>query len=257
MCMKRQKNFKRCPRCDTKTPIFQDKCDYCGLIFSRLNKATNFAAKKAMKKKEYNKVIMDKVLPSDVNKWNLFVYALFFGWFGFHYAKVGRYKMFTYMIIASAMIYIAALLPMTWFNHEYLFLLMWGLVLPGSVSAIWWIVSLFQILFNRFKVPISIDEELVKESLDPELVDDILKEVKNNKKDKISKNAKKDLVKNENDSLLNNEPVDSNNISSKSEKDKKQKVKKIKVVCASCGSIVKVYEDETICPKCDEPLKEE
>lgn len=248
----KKKNFKRCPRCDTKTPIFQDKCDYCGLVFSRLSKATNFAAKKAMKKKEYNKVIMDKVLPSDVNKWNLFIYALFFGWFGCHYAKVGRYKMFTYMIIASAMIYIAALLPLTWFNHEYLFLLMWGLVLPGSISAIWWIVSLFQILFNRFKVPISIDEELVKESLDPELVDDILKEVKNKKSDKnIDKNAKnieEKSISENNSSVKENEKL--------IEKTKK-KNKKIKVVCASCGKTVSVYEDETICPKCDEPLKEE
>lgn len=250
----KQKNFKRCPRCDTKTPIFQDKCDYCGLVFSRLTKATNFAAKKAIKKKEYNKVIMDKVLPVDVNKWNLFVYALFFGWFGFHYAKVGRYKMFTYMIISSAMIYIAALLPMTWFNHEYLFLLMWGLVLPGSVSAIWWIVSLFQILFNKFKVPISIDEELVKEDLDFELVDDILKEVKSNKKDKL---YKKELAKQGEKNSLNNEVSFDDNKSSETEKNGKQKIKKIKVVCASCGITVKVYENETICPKCDEPLKEE
>ena len=35
---------------------------------------------------------------------------------------------------------------------------------------------------------------------------------------------------------------------------KKKKKERIKVVCASCGAFVKVYEDETICPKCDEPL---
>ena len=85
----KKKNFKKCPRCDTKASIFQDKCDYCGLIFSRLSKATNFAAKKALKNKESNKVIMDKVLPVDVNKWNLFIYGLFFGWFGFFYVLRG------------------------------------------------------------------------------------------------------------------------------------------------------------------------
>ena len=38
---------------------------------------------------------------------------------------------------------------------------------------------------------------------------------------------------------------------------KKEKRKKIKVVCASCGAQVKVYNDEEICPKCDEPLKDD
>ena len=47
----REKKFKRCPRCDKKAPIFQDRCEGCGLVFSRLSKATNAAAKKALKKK--------------------------------------------------------------------------------------------------------------------------------------------------------------------------------------------------------------
>ena len=247
----RKKEFKRCPRCDTKNPIFQDRCEGCGLVFSRLSKATNLAAKKAIKKKEYNKVIMDSVLPRDVKKWNLFVHALFFGWFGFHYSKVGRYKMFTYMLISAAMIYIAAVLPMSWFDREYLFILMWGLVLPGSCSAIIWVISLFQILFNKFKVPISIDEELVKESLDPELVEDILKTVKT--KGETEKNTKK---KNKEEISKNNEKDDkvSKVLEENETLKEKKKSKKIKVVCSSCGATVRVKEDETICPKCDEPL---
>lgn len=294
----REKKFKRCPRCDKKTPIFQDRCEGCGLIFSRLSKATNTAAKKALKNKEYNKVILDKVLPRDVKKWPLFFYALFFGFFGVHYAKVGRYRMFTYMIISAAMLYIAVFLPSTWFDMQYLFILMWTLVLAGSMSAIIWIISIFQILFNKFKVPISIDEELVKESLDPELVTDILKQVKTkdekdnitkDKKNKKEKSVEKEIINKQNVELLKCVSCGSNKVKVvendlckcehcqstmllhkenqeivliiKDERNKKEPVsnkkkkkEKIKVVCASCGAFVKVYKDETICPKCDEPL---
>lgn len=228
----KRKEFKRCPRCDKKTPIFQDRCESCGLIFSRLSKASNAAAKKAFKKKEYNKVILDKVLPRDLKKWPLFAYALFLGLYGAHYARVGRYRMFTYFIISIAMLYVAYFLPIEWLEHEYLFLVMMALILPGSVAAIVWIVSIFQILFNRFKVPIAIDEEYVKESLDKELVDDILNKVKKEEKNKDNKETKEEVLT------------------------KNKKTKKIKVVCASCGMFVKVNEDETICPKCDEPLKD-
>lgn len=224
----KQKKYKRCPRCDKKTPFYQDRCDRCSLVFSRLSKASNRAAKVAIKNKEYNKVIMDSVLPKDVHKWKLFLWGLFLGFFGVHFAKVGRYKMFTWAVISAACIYIAAMLPLSWFSTEYLVFLMWGLVLPSSVYFIFYIVSVFQIAFNRFKVPIAIDEEYVKEELDTELVKDILNQVKLENED----NSKKQ---------------------SNCEK-KEQKQKKIKVVCASCGLFVKVSSDEKTCPKCDEPL---
>ena len=254
----RQKKFKRCPRCDKKTPIFQDRCEGCGLVFSRLSKATNTAAKKAIRKKEYNKVILDKVLPVDVNKWKLFLWALFLGWFGAHYAKVGRYKTFTYMIVSAAMVYVAcALLPFGWMSHEYLFLVMWALILPGSVGAMIWVISTFSILFNNFKVPISIDEELVKESLDQEIVDDILKTVKGKKEKDVNKKSLKTILEEEDKKEENEEPKQEETKTEEKKVEKSKKVNRISVVCASCGRVVKVREDETICPKCDEPLKED
>jgi len=232
----REKKFKRCPRCDTKADIFQERCENCGLIYARLSKASNSAAKKALKRKEYKKVIMDKVLPRDVNKWKLFFIALFFGWFGLHYAKVGRYKLFIYTVVTLAMLLIASCLPASWFNMEYLGLLMWFLILPPSFGTILWVVSIFQIAFNTFKVPISIDEDYVKEDLDQKLVKDILNEVKQNE-NIASKGHENNNMQNGNSN--------------------KQKREKIKIVCASCGTFVKVYKDEKICPKCDEPLYDE
>jgi len=262
-----QKKYKRCPRCDKKAPIYQDRCDNCGLIFSRLTKASNRAGKIAIRNKEYNKVVYDKVLPKDVNKWKLFWTALFFGWFGLHYAKVGRYKTFVFMAVSCMLILIAAILPLNWFNVQYLAMLMWALVLPASLSVIIWGVSVFKIAFNSFKVPISIDEELVKQSLDKDLVDDILKTAKQpeentlplSKADNLQKNKeveKNNTVKisekdDKNASLPNNNTADEQN---KKTNKKDKKMKKVKVVCASCGATVRVFEDEKICPKCDEPL---
>ena len=230
----KEKKFKRCPRCDRKTPIYQDRCDGCGLVFSRLSNASNSAAKKAIKAKEYNKVIQNKDLPYDISKWRLFFIALFFGLVGAHYAKIGKYKTFVYMLISIIMIYIASfLLPLNWFSHKYLFLVMWTLILPSAFTVMLWVVSIFQILFNKFKVPISIDEELVVADLDENIVKDILKDVKSNNSD-----IKADIA-------INNK------------NDKNLGYKRIKIKCSSCGEIVKVRENETICPKCDEPLKED
>ncbi len=220
----RQRKYKKCPRCDHKVPFGQDVCDGCGLIFSRLSKTSNRAAKKYLKQKQYNKVIMDKMLPRDVNKWKLFLWGLFLGWFGVHYAKVGRYKMFTWAIISAASIYIALLLPESWFYHRYLFFLMYGLTVPAAIYFVFYVVSVFQIAFGKFKVPIAIDEEYVKSDLDRSVVNSILQEVKKDNKPLSNKARKKN---------------------------------KIRVVCASCGAVVKVFEEDEICPKCNEPLKED
>ena len=255
----KRKEFKRCPRCDKKTPIYQDRCEGCGLIFSRLARASNTAAKKALKKKEYNKVIMDKVLPKDVNKWKLFLWSLL-GLFGVHYAKVGRYKMFTYALCSTAGLYIAVCLPQGWFDHKYLFMLMWGLVINASMYTIIWIVSICQILFNKFKVPIAIDEELVVESLDQELVKDILKEVKGTDKEDVeNKKQTQKVDKSKYNKIKAKQTKMQNTITETDEEPviQKEKRKKIKVICASCGAQVKVYNDEEICPKCDEPLKDD
>lgn len=247
----KEKKYKRCPRCDKRAYIFQDRCENCGLIYSRLTNASNEAAKKAIKSKEYNKVICSKDLPYDISKWRLFFIALCFGWVGTHFAKIGKYKTFAYMLISTILLYIASfLLPLNLFNHEYLFMLMWALILPAAFSVMIWLVSVFQILLNKFKVPISIDEELVRADLDQEVVKDILKEVKESKP--IEKNNKEQL--NNNTSKIDNKLLSKS--SDINDNKTKGKLKKIKITCASCGETVKVREDETICPKCDEPLKD-
>ena len=223
----KKKDYKKCPRCDRKVPLLQDRCQNCGLIFSRLSKVSNTAAKKAIKKGQHNKVIMMTELPRDVSKKKILLFSIFLGMIGIHFAKVGRYKMFAWGLLSTIGLYTASFLPTTWFNHEYLFYLMWALVLPASTYFIFYIISVVQIIFNRFKVPVAIDEEYVKDSLNKDLVNDIIEEVKTSKKEENTSNQNVEKVKSK---------------------------KKIKIVCVSCGCFVKVDEDEKICPKCEEPL---
>ena len=160
------KTTKRCPRCERKMPIAAAKCPRCGLIFARLSKATNAAAKKAIRKREKNKVIYDAVLPKDVNKWKLFWMALLLGVFGGHNFYVGKYLKGALGLVSMVMIGVAAALPIAWWSDYYLGGLMTVLVIPAGFNVIFWVASVISILLNKFRVPISIDEEYVVDDKD-------------------------------------------------------------------------------------------
>lgn len=161
--MKQQPMTKRCPRCERKMGLAEPKCPSCGLVFSRLAKATNKAAKQAIKRREYNKVILDTVLPQDVNKWKLFFMALFLGLFGGHAYYVGRYKRGIFYSVAFVLVAIVAAFPLAYWANMYWELAFSLLVLPVGFSFIIWFMDVFAILCNKFKVPISIPEEYVVE----------------------------------------------------------------------------------------------
>jgi len=50
------KEFKRCPRCNFKTPINMSRCGNCGLDYNKFNKATNTEAKSAFRMGEKERV---------------------------------------------------------------------------------------------------------------------------------------------------------------------------------------------------------
>ncbi|MBQ2120131.1 MAG: hypothetical protein II197_04125, partial [Peptococcaceae bacterium] len=62
------KDFKRCPRCNTKTPINLNRCGGCGLNYEKFNSATNAEAKSAFRMGEKSRVLYSKNVPSDINK---------------------------------------------------------------------------------------------------------------------------------------------------------------------------------------------
>ena len=190
---KKIKEFKRCPRCDTKTVIYQDVCPACGLIYSRLSKASNKEAKKALRKGEKHKVICDKVLPKDVNKWKLFFMALFLGMFGGHYYYVGKNKTGTVFIVSTALLFIGTAIAQNdasvWVDYYFW---MWMLILPASACLIALAVDLVRILTNGFRVPIAIKEDVVVEGATTENTKEVLEIVEQVTKEVNKENKKKE-----------------------------------------------------------------
>ena len=188
--MKRDK--KRCPRCNRKLDINAPKCDTCGLIFSRLNLATNSAGIKAVKNGDYNKVVYVKKVPQDVSKWKLFFIALFFGFLGVQYYKVGRRKLFYFMI--SAFVITTIFVTMEFFGvnfdniNKYVQLILYFRYMPGALAFLLWFASALQIAFGFFKYPVSIDERLVIKDVDPNIAKQILDEVKEDRKSNNTEN---------------------------------------------------------------------
>ena len=180
-----ERKYTRCPRCDRKLLSVDTKCDMCGLIFERLTRATNRAGKVALKNHEENKVVYTTKC-SDVNKWKLLLCAIFGGWFGLQYHKVGRNKMFMFMLASFFMLVAFTAISLTptfadvVFANRYLGLLVGAFVFSGSIGFIMWVVSVFQILFNTFKMPVSIDEEYVVQ--DEKVAEELIKQAKSDRK---------------------------------------------------------------------------
>ncbi len=152
-------NFSRkktCPRCNLKVYEEIDTCPDCGLIFSRLEIATNKDAKKKILKGDKDFVLKTEVLPKDVSKLKLTLYAIFFGFLGGHCFYVGRY--YRGGIILTDFI---LLLCITIFNSQL------SAINDGALLAVlstiigfvmfMWPIDLIMIIMKKFKVPIAID----------------------------------------------------------------------------------------------------
>lgn len=101
--------------------------------------------------------------------------------------------MFCFMLVSFVMLVIFSAINLMpdissfIFSNKYLGVLMWLLILPGSIGFMMWIVSVFQILFNKFKIPVSIDEEYIVQ--DEEVAKELIKQAKANRQSKnIQKN---------------------------------------------------------------------
>ena len=146
---------KRCPRCDYKMPKETAVCPSCRLNFEKFNSATNAQAKEALSQGETDRVILRKGVPNDVNRLKLIIITIFLGFMGAHYYYVGRKKMglfftlfFVVGLINAALQYFV--IPRTDLTEIIAFAsLIWGIVL------FLWIIDIFKVALNLFKVPVS------------------------------------------------------------------------------------------------------
>ena len=149
--MKQNKIFKRCPRCDNKCLLNATKCEECGLIFSRLEFATNTAAKNMIKKGDRSYILYTSDLPKDISYTKLLIYTLILGLFGAHYYYTGKY--IKGILMSAMMAYAIVCLIFNAYLVEYLSFL----YLPIGIGVLAWIVSCVYVICKKFKVPVFIE----------------------------------------------------------------------------------------------------
>ncbi len=171
--------YKKCPRCGNKCLPAQEKCEECGLIFSRMQFASNKAAKKKIRKFDKDFIIYTNQYPSDVSWFKLMLYVFFFGLVGGHYYYVGKYVKGGLM--SASFVY---LIFCTVFNAQMVeYLETYYLYLPIGIMALAWIVSLIYVSTKKFKVPVIVDiPDNVTENARKEF-EQIKKEIKAEKAD--------------------------------------------------------------------------
>ena len=151
------KNYKRCPRCNYKTPVSMPKCGNCGLNYDKFNSATNEEAKSAFRMGENERVLYTTQRPNDVNKIAVLLKCMFAGWFGLHYFSIGRKwrGLFQLVGVVFGIIYATAVLRIGYISGYFgAFLLLLGII--WLASFIIWLTDIVSIVFNRFKYPVSL-----------------------------------------------------------------------------------------------------
>ena len=143
---------KKCPRCGNKCLLSQSRCEECGLIFSRLDYATNACTKKRIKAGEKEYVIYTNKYPADVKYWKLLLFSIFLGWFGVHHFYVGKYVRGILCIVGFILT-----LACTIFNAVLLKYIEMILFLPMALFALDWLFSITYIILHKYKVPVSLE----------------------------------------------------------------------------------------------------
>lgn len=153
---KEKEHNKTCPRCGLKMLKEIEVCPDCGLVFSRLQIASNKDAKRKKLRGDRDFIINTPSLPNDVSFIKLLLLCIFLGPMGAHNFYVGRYLKGSILLVDFIL-----LVLMVIFNNE---LLQWGgEELVGTVSTIcglvllMWFWDLLQIITKKFKVPVAID----------------------------------------------------------------------------------------------------
>ncbi len=183
---KRLKSLKKCPRCGNKCLRQQETCEECGLIFARLEYASNKAAKKKIRHFDKDFVIYTNQFPKDVSWLKLILLTFFTGLVGGHYYYVGKYWKgalmslgFTYLIFCT--IFNAQMVAYLEATYAYL---------PIGVLGFSWLASIIYVACKKFKVPVIVEvpQEFVEKR--KEFLDSIPSTKKKDKEEDLVVEAK-------------------------------------------------------------------
>ncbi|MDD4110652.1 MAG: hypothetical protein PHS54_03765 [Clostridia bacterium] len=180
--------FKKCPRCQTKCLVHDKKCNECGLIFERLQYTSNRTAKKNLLNGKRDEVVMIKEWPQDANKVKALWLCGLLGFTGAHNFYLGRFWRASFVLIGL-------LLTMTFvilsdfglYGTTIYYIIRYLALIPGACVLIFWVSDFLNILLEKYKIPVSIDENLYE--IKSKIIINDEKTVKN--KEKIIKFKKK------------------------------------------------------------------
>lgn len=182
--------YKKCPRCGNKCLFHQSKCEECGLIFARLQFASNKAAKRKLRHFDKDFIIYTNQYPQDISYVKLLLYSIFFGLVGGHYYYCGKYVKGGLM--TASFIY---LIFCTVFNVQMVeYLESYYLYLPIGIAAFSWAVSIVYVGCRKFKVPVIVEMPSVDADLNLKKKDEInqVKEELKKENEKLKKQLKKE-----------------------------------------------------------------
>ncbi len=143
-------------------------CEECGLVFERLNFATNKDAKRKIKRGDREYIIRTRKLPSDVKYWKLLLLVIFTGLMGGHNYYVGRYLRGAIFSILFTITIVCCVLNSYIVSHFPQWMELIGALLIGPFGLCW-LFDVTLVLMRKFRVPIAIDlekqdfDEVIKE----------------------------------------------------------------------------------------------
>ena len=141
-----------CPKCGNKIPQDSATCSYCKLRVDSIITASNEEAKRAIKFKQKDRVLMSTYIPKDVSKTKLLLLCIFLGWTGAHCFYVGRMVKASIMLVSMILSIVFVCIPETWILHAYLSGVVAGIF--GFICVFNWWFDILLICFNKFKIPV-------------------------------------------------------------------------------------------------------
>lgn len=136
-------------------PESVEVCPDCGLVFSRLDIATNKDAKRKKKRGDRSFILKTTKIPSDVSYVKLLLLTIFTGLFGGHCFYVGRYLRGSVLLANFLVVLCVAI-----FNAQ---LIAYSEVLVSTICTICgfvmllWFWDIFMVALKKFKIPVAID----------------------------------------------------------------------------------------------------
>ena len=145
-----------CPKCYTKINKDKNRCDYCGFNINDLKDASNKKAKKALHSPFKDDVLFTSQLPNDVSKKKLMLFSIFLGLFGVHNFYVGKIWQGLYNVVVTSLVAVlgAIIIALKIITNTPLYIAFQFLLVFQGINVIWVIVDIFNIIFNRYKVPV-------------------------------------------------------------------------------------------------------